>query len=337
MPFTATEIARHMQGEVVGDGAVVLKNFAPADRAQAGDVTFAENAEYLALAETSAASAVIVGAAIAASSKVLIRVANPRVAFAKTLALFFPEPVFPPGIHPTAVIAASARIDPTAHIGPHCVVGEHVAIGARTVLRGGDHVGDDSRLGADCRIFPNVTIYPGTQIGSRVRIHSSTVVGADGFGYVPDGGVHLKVPQIGHVILGDDVELGANVTVDRGALGPTIIGQGSKIDNLVQIGHNVVLGERCIVISQVGIAGSTKLGDGVTLGGQVGVGGHLKIGNGATVSAQSGVMHDIPAGEKWLGAPAQPERQTKRQMIALQRLPELIRRVGKLEKKSDGQ
>ncbi len=325
-----------MQGEVVGDGSVVLKKFAPADRAQAGDVTFAENAEYLALAEKSAASAIIVGIGISTSSKVLIRVANPRVAFAKTLALFFPEPTLKAGIHPTAVVAASAQIDPTAHIGPHCVVGEKVHLGARSILQGGDHVGDHSRLGDDCRIFPNVTIYLGIQIGSRVRIHSSTVIGADGFGYVPDAGVHLKVPQIGIVIIGDDVELGANVTVDRGALGPTIIGKGSKIDNLVQIGHNVVLGEQCIVVSQVGIAGSTKLGDYVVLGGQVGVGGHLKIGSGASVVAQSGVMHDIPAGEKWMGAPAQPDRQTKRQMLALQQLPELIRRVRQLEKKSDG-
>lgn len=332
MPFTATEIARHMQGEVFGDGSVVLSSFAPADRAQAGDVTFAENADYLALAEKSAASAVIVGGAISTSTKVLIRVANPRVAFAKTLALFFPEPVFKPGIHPTAVVAASARVDATAHVGPHCVVGEKVSIGARTVLRGGIHVGDNSRIGEDTRIFPNVTIYARTEIGSRVRIHSGTVIGADGFGYVPDAGIHLKVPQIGQVIIGDDVELGANVTVDRGALGPTIIGKGSKIDNLVQIGHNVVLGEHCIIVSQVGIAGSTKLGDNVVLGGQVGVGGHLKIGSRASVVAQSGVMHDIPAGEKWMGAPAQPDRQTKRQMLAIQKLPELIRRVNKLEK-----
>lgn len=337
MPYTATEIAKHMQGEVVGDGAVVLKNFAPADRAQVGDVTFAENPEYLALAEKSSASAVIVGHAITASSKVLIRVANPRVAFAKTLALFFPEPIFKAGIHSTAVVAASAKVDATAHLGPHCVVGENVSIGARSVLQGGNHIGDGSRLGEDCRIFPNVTIYARTEIGSRVRIHSGTVIGADGFGYVLDAGVHLKVPQIGHVIIGDDVELGANVTVDRGALGPTIIGKGSKIDNLVQIGHNVALGEHCIIISQVGIAGSTKLGNYVILGGQVGVGGHLKIGNGASVVAQSGVMHDIPAGQKWMGAPAQPDRQTKRQMLALQQLPELIRRVNKLEKNSDGQ
>ena len=334
MPITVTEIARQMEGEVLGDGSTVLNSFAPASRAQAGDLTFAENADYLALAENSAASAIIVDQSVTASTKVLIRVANPRVAFARIMALFFPEPVFKAGIHSTAVIAASARIDPAAHIGPHCVVGENVFVGARTVLQGGNHIGENSKIGDDTKIFPNVTIYPRTEIGNRVRIHSGTVVGADGFGYVLDNGVHRKVPQIGNVIIGDDVELGANVTVDRGALGPTIIGKGTKVDNLVQIGHNVVLGEHCIIISQVGIAGSTKVGDSVTLGGQVGVSGHLKIGSNASVSAQSGVMHDIPEGENWLGAPAQPIRQTMRQMLALQQLPELIRRVKKLEKKN---
>jgi UDP-3-O-[3-hydroxymyristoyl] glucosamine N-acyltransferase len=337
MPFTAAELARHMHGEVLGDGSVVLTGFAPADRAQPGDLTFAENADYVALAEKSAASAVIVDKSVSASHKVLIRVANPRVAFAKTLALFFPEPVFAAGVHPTAVIAASAQIDTTAYIGPHCVVGEKVRLGARSVLQGGNHVGANCQIGEDTNLFPNVTIYPGTEIGSRVRVHSGTVIGSDGFGYVPDGGVHRKVPQTGNVIIGDDVEIGANVTVDRGALGPTVIGKGTKIDNLVQIAHNVVIGEHCLVVSQAGIAGSTMLGNYVVLGGQVGVAGHLKIGNRVSVAAQSGVMRDIPDGEKWFGTPAQPDRQTKRQIIVLQQLPELFRRVSKLEKKLDGQ
>jgi UDP-3-O-[3-hydroxymyristoyl] glucosamine N-acyltransferase len=166
-----------------------------------------------------------------------------------------------------------------------------------------------------------------------VRIHSGSVIGSDGFGYVPDEGIHRKVPQIGNVIIRDDVEVGANVTIDRGALGPTVIGRGSKLDNLIQIGHNVTLGEHCLLVSQSGVAGSTKLGSYVVLAGQVGVAGHLKIGNRVSVGAQSGVMNSIPDGEKWLGAPAQPDRQAKRQMIALQQLPELIKRVNELEKK----
>jgi UDP-3-O-[3-hydroxymyristoyl] glucosamine N-acyltransferase len=178
-----------------------------------------------------------------------------------------------------------------------------------------------------------VVICAGTEIGSRVRIHAGSVIGADGFGYVFDNGLHRKVPQIGNVMIGDDVELGANVTVDRGALGPTIIGRGAKIDNLVQIAHNVTVGEHCIIVSQAGIAGSTKLGNYVQIGGQVGLGGHLKIGNRVSIAAQSGVMNNIPDGEKWFGSPAQPNRQTKRQMIALQRLPDLLKRVRELEKK----
>ena len=207
-------------------------------------------------------------------------------------------------------------------------------IGARTVLQGGNFIGEDSRLGEDVNLFPNVTVYPHTEIGRRVRIHANTVIGSDGFGYVLDGGIHRKVPQIGNVLIGDDVEIGAGVTIDRGALGSTVIGKGTKVDNLVQIAHNVEIGEGSLLISQVGIAGSTKLGDYVVLAGQTGVAGHLKIGNHVTVTAKSGVMHNIPDGEKWFGIPAQPDKQSKRQLIAIQHLPDLLRRVAKLEKES---
>jgi UDP-3-O-[3-hydroxymyristoyl] glucosamine N-acyltransferase len=206
-------------------------------------------------------------------------------------------------------------------------------MGARTVLQAGSFVGDDSKLGDDVNLFPNVTIYPRTEIGHRVRIHANTVVGADGFGYVQDGDIHRKVPQIGNVLIGDDVEIGAGVTIDRGALDSTVIGKGTKIDNLVQIAHNVEIGEGCLLVAQAGIAGSSKLGNYVVIAGQVGIAGHLKIGNQVTVVAKSGVMSDIPDGGKWMGIPAQPDKQTKRQMIAIQLLPELLKRVAKLEKK----
>lgn len=333
MPFTAAEIAHHLGGEVLGDSSLVLNGFAPADRAQSGDLTFAENENYFARAEQSAASAVIVAGPFTSARKVLIRVKDARLAFAKVLPLFFPEPVFPPGIHATAIVPASAQVDPSAHIGPYCVLGERVKIGPRTVLQGGDHIGAGCQLGEEVNLFPNVTLYPRTEVGNRVRVHSGTVVGSDGFGYVQDGGVHCKVPQIGNVIIRDDVEIGANVTIDRGALGPTIIGRGTKIDNLVQIAHNVTLGEHCLIIAQAGIAGSSKLGNYVIIAGQAGIAGHLKIGNRVSVAAQSGVMNNIPDGEKWLWSPAQPDRQAKRQMIALQQLPELLRRVADLEKK----
>jgi UDP-3-O-[3-hydroxymyristoyl] glucosamine N-acyltransferase len=334
MPYTAAEIASLLGGEVRGDGSTVLKHFAQFDAAQPGDLTFAENADFFARAEQGAASAIIVDGSFTSARKVLIQVPNARIAFAKVMALFFPEPAAPAGIHPTAILAGSAKIDPTAHIGPYCVIGENTRIGPRSALLGGNHVGPDCQLGEEVKLFPNVTVYARTQIGNRVRIHAGTVIGSDGYGYVQDAGIHRKVPQIGNVIIGDDVEIGANVTVDRGALGSTVIGKGTKIDNLVQIGHNVVVGEHCLLVSQVGIAGSSKLGNYVVLAGQVGIAGHLTLGNQVTVSAQAGVMHDIPNGQTWLGSPAQPDRLTKRQMIAVQHLPELLRRVSALEKQS---
>jgi len=332
MSFTAAEIAAKLQGEVIGEGSLQLTGFAPANTAKAGDLTFAENEDYFAAAEQSAASAILVGDGFTSVRKTLIRVKNARVAFAKVLPLFFPEPVFAPGIHTTVVVAPSAQVDSTAHIGPHCVIGEGVKIGARVVLRGVNHIGVNSLIGEDTQLFPTVTVYPGSQIGKRVRIHSGSVIGSDGFGYVFDAGAHRKVPQIGGVLIGDDVEIGANVTIDRGALGPTVIGKGTKIDNLVQIAHNVVIGEHCILCAQVGISGSTKIGSYTTLAGQVGLAGHLTIGNQVTIAGQSGVMHNIPDGEKWLGSPAQPDRQMKRQLLATQQLPELLKRVAALEK-----
>jgi len=311
---------------------LVLKGFAPADRAQPGDLTFAENESYFTRAEQSAAAAIIVDGPFSSSRKVLIRVPSARIAFAKVLPLFFPEPFFPAGVHPSAVVSSSAIVDPTAHVGPFCVLSEGVRVGARSVLQGGNFIGSHCLLGEEVRLFPNVTLYPSSELGNRVRIHSGTVVGSDGFGYVQDGGVHRKVPQIGSVMIRDDVEIGANVTIDRGALGPTIIGRGTKIDNLVQIAHNVTIGEHCLVVSQSGVAGSSKLGNYVVLAGQVGIAGHLKIGNHVSVAAQSGVMRSIPDGEKWLWSPAQPDRQAKRQMIALQQLPDLLRRFNELEK-----
>ncbi len=331
--FTTSQLAEQLGAELLGDASIQITGFAPADQAQAGHLTFAENEDYFTQAEQGGASAILVGGHVTPATKTLLRVKNPRLAFAKVLPLFFPEPQYAPGVHASAVVAPSAQIDPAAHIGPHCVVGERVKIGARSALLGGNHVGDDSQLGEDSRLFPNVVLYARTQIGRRVRIHAGTVIGSDGFGYVFDAGQHRKVLQLGNVIIHDDVEIGSNTSIDRGALGSTVIGRGTKIDNLVQVAHNVVMGEGCIIVGQVGIAGSTQLGNFVTLAGQVGLGGHLKIGSQVTVAAQSGVMSDIPAGEKWLGAPACPDREAKRQYIAIRRLPDLLRRLAELEKK----
>ena len=332
MPFTAAQIADQLRGEVLGDGSIQLTSIAPADCARPGDLTFAEKEAYFAAAEQSQASAILVPMEFAASGKVLIRVANPRLAVAKLLPLFFPPDAYSPGIHPGATVAVTAMIDPTAHVGPGCVIGDRVRLGARSVLRGGNHIGRDCQIGDDVCLFPNVVIYPQCQVGHRVSIHAGTVIGSDGYGYVFDEGRHRKVLQVGHVIIQDDVEIGANAAIDRGALGATVIGQGSKIDNLVHVAHNVVMGRNCLVMGQSGFAGSTRLGDYCVIAAQAGIAGHLKLGHQATVGAKSGVMRDVPDKGTVLGIPAAPDKQAKRQMIAIQQLPELIRRTRALEK-----
>jgi UDP-3-O-[3-hydroxymyristoyl] glucosamine N-acyltransferase len=332
MAFTAAQIAKELKGELIGDGSVQITSLAPADRARAGELTFAENAAYFATAEQSKAAAILVSGDFVSAGKVLIRVPNARIALAKALPLFFPPEAHPSGIHPSAVIAASAQIDATAHVGPNCVVGAGVRLGARSVLMGGNQIARDCQLGEDVCLFPNVVLYRQTQIGHRVIIHAGTVIGSDGYGYVLDEGRHRKVLQLGNVIIHDDVEIGANTAIDRGALGPTVIGEGTKIDNLVHVAHNVVIGRHCLIMGQVGFAGSTQLGDYTVVASQAGIADHLKIGNQVIIAAKSGVMRDIPDGTKVLGMPAAPDRQAKRQIIAMQQLPELIRRMRDLEK-----
>ncbi|MGO9244908.1 MAG: UDP-3-O-(3-hydroxymyristoyl)glucosamine N-acyltransferase [Verrucomicrobiia bacterium] len=332
MAFTVSQIAERVRGEVLGDGAVEITGIASADRAKTGDLTFAEKETYFAAAEQSQAAAILVTGEFTSAKKVLIRVPNTRVAVARLLPVFFPPDQHPSGIHPSAILDGSVQIDPTAHIGPNCVVGARVRLGARSVLMGGNHVGRDCQIGDDVCLFPNVVIYPQTQIGHRVAIHAGTVIGSDGYGYVFDEGRHRKVLQVGHVIIHDDVEIGANAAIDRGALGPTVIGQGTKIDNLVHVAHNVTIGRHCLVMGQVGFAGSTRLGDYCVIASQSGIAGHLTLGNQATVGAKSGVMRDIPDKGTVLGIPAAPDKQAKRQMIAIQQLPELIRRMRELEK-----
>ena len=334
MKFTVREIAEQVGGEVVGDGGIELAGFAQADAAKPGDLTFAENEKYFRLAEKSRASAILAPEEFASEAKPVIRVTNARVAFARVLPLLFPQKAFAPGIHPSAVIAESAQVDNSAHIGPNCVIGENAVIGRQAVLEANCIVGDQSSLGQAVRLFPNVTIYPQSRIGDHVRIHSASVVGSDGYGYVFNEGHHRKIPQIGGVVIGDDVEIGANVTIDRGALGDTEIGEGTKIDNLVQIAHNVVIGKHCLIVAQTGIGGSTKVGEYTTLAGQVGVVGHIEIGPKSVVAAKAGVINNLDGGKQYMGFPAIPDREAKRQIIALQKLPELIKRIKKLEQET---
>lgn len=331
MTITARLIANQVHGEILGDDSVPLTGLAPADQARPGDLTFADNPVYFAAAERSGAAAILVAGPFTSPTKVIIRVANARVAVARVLPMFFPPDEHPAGVHPDARIHATARIDPTAHVGPGCVVGPRVELGARVVLMGGNHLGRDTRIGDDTCLFPNVVVYPGSQIGRHVTVHAGSVIGSDGYGYVLDEGRHRKVLQVGHVILHDDVEIGANAAIDRGALGATVIGEGTKIDNLVHVAHNVVIGRHCLIMGQVGFAGSTRLGDYSVVASQSGIAGHLTIGRQAVIGAKSGVMRDIPDGGKVLGIPAAPDRQAKRQMIAVQQLPDLIHRLRELE------
>lgn len=332
MPLTALQIAEQVRGDVIGDGSIELTGIASADAAMPGDLTFAEKADYLATAEQSQASAILVPAGLDSTAGVLIRVSNVRVAVARLLPLFYPPDSPAPGVDPGATVASSAEIDSTAWIGPDCVIGERVKIGARSALLGGNHVGRDCVIGEDVRLFPNVVIYPQCEIGNRVAIHAGAAIGSDGYGYVFDEGRQRKVLQVGNVIIGDDVEIGVNAAIDRGALGPTIIGQGTKIDNLVHVAHNVVIGDHCLVMGQVGFAGSTRLGNYCVIASQSGIAGHLKLGNQATVGAKSGVMRDIPDGKTVVGIPAYPDKQAKRQWIAMQQLPDALRRLRDLEK-----
>jgi UDP-3-O-[3-hydroxymyristoyl] glucosamine N-acyltransferase len=332
MSYTVSEIAERVRGEVVGDGAARLTGFANPRNAREGDLTFADKQDYFLAAESSAASAILISGDFTSDRKILIRVRDARIATARLLPIFFPQERPEPGIDPGARVAASAEIDPTAHIGPGSVIGEGAKIGARSALLGGNHIGKGCQIAEDTTLFPNVSVYARTVIGNRVTIHAGTTIGSDGYGYVFDEGRHRKVLQVGNVVIGDDVEIGANCAIDRGALGSTMIGEGTKIDNLVHVAHNVVIGNHCLIMGQVGFAGSTQLGDYTVIASQSGIAGHLKLGRQSTVGAKSGVMRDIPDGGRVLGIPAAPDKQAKRQWVAVQQLPEIIRRVRELEK-----
>ena len=331
MTLTLSEIARQLGGEVIGNGSTPITGFSTADTAKPGDLTFADKEAYFVAAEGSGASAILVSGSFTSTSKPLLRVANARIAVARLLPIFFPPDENPPGIHPAAVVDPSAQIDPTVHIGPHCTVGPRVRIGARSALMAGNYIGRDCQIGEDVCLFPNVTVYPRSQIGNRVVIHAGTTIGSDGYAYVLDEGRHRKVLQVGNVVIHDDVEIGANAAIDRAALGSTVIGAGTKIDNLVHVAHNVVMGRHCLIMGQVGFAGSTRLGDYCVVASQSGIAGHLTLGKQSTVGAKSGVMRDVPDGGTVLGIPAYPDKQAKRQWIALQKLPDMMRRFRELE------
>ncbi|MFC1683734.1 UDP-3-O-(3-hydroxymyristoyl)glucosamine N-acyltransferase [Candidatus Zixiibacteriota bacterium] len=334
MVKTVAEIARLLDGQVVGDGEVQIKGVSGIDQASQGDITFLAEGKYEQLLETTAASAIIVPREIEFPHKTLVRVADPRVGFAKVMRLFYADaPEISPGVHPSSAIARQAQIGQNVRIGAMACIEENAVIGDDVIIFPGVFVGRGTQIGSGSILHANVTVREGVTLGRNVIVHSGAVIGSDGFGYAREGQRYLKIPQIGSVIVEDDVEIGANVTIDRGTLAATRICQGAKIDNLVQIAHNVVVGPNSVLIAQVGISGSSRIGAGVTLAGQVGVVGHIEIGDNSIVGAQSGVSKSIPPGAIFFGSPARPHTKTKRIEACLNRLPELFKKVRDLEKR----
>jgi len=327
------ELAERLGCGLEGEGAVEIRGVRGLEEAGAHDLTFVAQERHLPRLEGSAAAAVILAAGWPRVARPALRTANPSLAFARALGIFHPRPSPAPGIHPTAVVAAEARVAPGASVGPFTVLGPGVEVGAGTVLEAHVTVGAGVRIGEGCRIFPQVILGEGVVLGDRVTVHGGTVVGADGFGYARDGHRYVKIPQVGRVVIEDDVEIGANVTIDRATLEETRIGRGTKIDNLVQIGHNVRIGADTVIVAQVGISGSTRIGSRVTLAGQVGVVDHVEIGDDVIVGAQAGVTKDIPAGSVVLGSPAIPHADFKRQVAATARLAEMRRALHTLEER----
>ena len=327
------ELAEWVGGTVVGDDEVEISGVAAIEVARAGEITFIASPKYLPKLGETNASAVIVSKEITPSPKPLLCVNNPYLAFAKILTLFSQKPYQPKGIDPHAWISPTARLGQEVTIYPFVSIGDRCWIGDRVTIYPGVYVGEDSSIGEESVLYPNVSIYPGTVIGKRVILHSGVVVGADGFGYVKEGKKNVKIPQTGKVEIEDDVEIGANTTIDRATLGKTIIRRGVKIDNLVQVAHNVVIGEDSIIVAQVGIAGSTKIGSNVTLAGQVGVADHIEIGDNVMVGAQSGVGHDLVANQGYSGSPTLPLRNYLRAAIVYPKLPEMKKTLIEIEKR----
>jgi len=333
--FTLGELAEVLQARLEGDPARVVVGVAPLDSAGPDQISFLTDARYYGAARASRAGAFLAPADATGLPAPALRCAAPQQALIDLIRLFHPLVPAPPGVDRTAVVAADARIHPTASVGPLCVIESGAVVGPGVRLHALVHVGAGVEIGEATLIYPHVSLRDGVRLGRRVIIHAGAVLGADGFGFAFDGSGHRKIPQVGGVLIEDDVEIGANTTIDRATFGDTIIRRGTKIDNLVQIGHNVEVGEHSLLVAQVGVSGSSRLGKGVVLAGQVGVADHVTIGDGVVAGAQAGIPSSLEPGEKVLGTPARPIIQAKRIMVAEARLPELLRQVRALEKRLD--
>ena len=335
MMRTARELAEFLGAQLEGDPDRPVRGLAGPEQAGPDDLIYCESARHRERAEASPAGTALVPPGVSLAGKTLLRVERPKLAFARAATLVVePEPLAR-GIHPTAVVAPSARLGPKVAIGPYAVIEEGVEIGEGCEIAAFCFLGRGAKLGERCRLYPQVTVYPGAHLGERVILHAGVVIGSDGFGYVRDADRQWKFPQVGGVEIAADVEIGANSTIDRGSLGTTRIQQGVKIDNLVQVAHNVEIGERTVIAAQTGISGSSVIGGDAMIGGQVGVGDHAVIESGAICGGQSGILDGkrIRSGQVVWGTPARPLDQFKRQFAWQSRLPELAGRLARLEEK----
>ena len=334
-PRPLKAIAKLIGGKLVGNGETLITGICGIKEAKSGDLTFIANSKYLPLLESTRASAVITSADVKAAPKPMIQTENPSLAFAKLAAMLLGPGAeqHPRGVSPKAILGRRIRLGRGVAIQPFVVIEDDVTIGDRTIVYAHSYIGRKARIGNDCLIYPNVSIREKVEIGHRVILHSGSVIGSDGFGFATVKGIHHKIPQIGTVVIEDDVEIGANVTIDRARFEKTVIGKGTKIDNLVQIAHNVVTGSNCILVAQSGVSGSTTLGNNVVLAGQAGVVGHITIGDNVMVGAQAGVSKSVPSNTAVWGYPAKPLVKAKRINAAVQRLPELYRAVEEMKKR----
>jgi UDP-3-O-[3-hydroxymyristoyl] glucosamine N-acyltransferase len=326
-----SDIVSYVSGRYDGPDAVIT-GVAPLADAEQGQISFLSNPKYAPQLASSKATAVLVANDHEGDSPRYIRVANPYFAIARVIARFFDRRPMPQGISPQASIAPTAKLGKNVAVGPFTSIGDGVELGDDVVIFPNVTIEPNCEIGDNTVVYPQVSIYHGTRIGKRCVVHSGVVIGSDGYGFATEGGKHHKIPQVGIVRIEDDVEIGAGSTIDRAALGETVIGEGTKIDNLVQIGHNVRIGKHCLLVAQVGIAGSTHLGNYVVVAGQSGFAGHLKIGDGVQVAAKSAVLKDVQSNTKVMGSPAIGFGEFSRREVWLRRLPELARKVTQLER-----
>jgi UDP-3-O-[3-hydroxymyristoyl] glucosamine N-acyltransferase len=337
--LTADDIARLVGGRVIGDADATVGAVAPLDRAGANDLSFLAAAKYAPLFARTRAGVVLIApelADAAGDTRARVIVTQPHEALLALLPRLYVSPPRPRGIEPTARIGAGATLGQDVSIGPYVVLGAGARLGDRVWLEAHTVIGEGVTIGDDTHLYPGVTVYSGASLGRRVIVHAGARLGSDGFGYVFREGVHEKLPHVGRCVLEDDVEIGANTAIDRGSVDDTVIGAGTKIDNLVHVAHNVRIGKLCLVLAQVGIAGSARIEDGCVLAGQAGIAGHHTIGAGARVAAQAGVFGDVPAGETWSGYPARPHKEALRASAALFRLPALLKHLERLVAKEQG-